>query len=121
MIKLERKERAGDRRSKVMHVYGEAVKPEFVNGMVQVSCKTLAGAAAFRRRGFRDAPAPAAGPTVEPSSATATRTTPADREAELRLMSKGKLASIAKDMQIRGRSTMDHGELVEAILIVEAG
>ena len=55
-MKLERKERPGDRNRPKIHTHGEAVRPTFESGMVKVECKSLNAARALKRRGFVEVP-----------------------------------------------------------------
>lgn len=64
-MKLERKERSGDRSRPKIHTHGEVVRPIFEGGMVKVECKSLNTARALKRLGFVEvakAPAPQAKP-----------------------------------------------------------
>ena len=112
---FERDEKRGDRRAKYVRVHGEAMRPQFRDGKIQVECKTLAGARDLRRKGFREVVAPQAAPAPTREDFVQ------KRRERLFSLNRDEQKQIARKLSVRGRSKMNEPELIEAILAIEFG
>jgi hypothetical protein len=134
-ITLEKRATGADRARKRILVPGEALTPTFTDdGMVQVTTKRPASLAPLQRKGFRRVaakapprakakakapPPPPPPPEPDPEPDPEPEIKP-ERQVELEAMSMRLLRVLAKELDISGRSSMDHPALVAAILDAEA-
>lgn len=132
---FEKRATGADRARKRIHVPGEALEPVFTaDGRVRVVAAKRSSLAPLRRKGFRlvtdpapvvakappPPPPPAPEPDPEPDPEPEAEPEKPPRQVELEAMSVRMLRTIARELEIKGRSSMDEATLVASILDAEA-
>lgn len=123
MYVLEKRATGADRARAHIHVPGEACVPEFDGGIVRVRTAKQSTVRALRVRGWKvaaDKPAPSKPKPAPPTADTQIDAT-LDRMDELKALTVKQLRGMARDLSIRGRSSMDEDALIAAIVDAEAG
>ena len=119
---LHKRATGADRARRRVHTPGEALVPSFTaDGMVLVTTSKASTVRVLQARGWKLASEPAAAPAPAPAPEAPVETAePMDRASELRAMTVRELRAMARDLGVRGRSSMREDDLVEAIMAAEA-
>lgn len=106
----------GDRSRLRVHTPSEVVVPTIQDGVMRVEVQKSSTVRVLERRGWVILPDPI---PVPPPSVPESPTPVMSRQDELKGMNMKELRTTAKDLDIRGRSSMREDELIAAIMDAE--